>query len=485
MTVLLINVHRAPDHLGGYYRRAFALMPPITLAYLAASLEAAGIDVRVHDDAVAGGDRAALEDALRRTRPDVVGLSFVTATASEAPRLVSTIRAVAPGARIVAGNIHADVFHREFLQGGLADVVVHGEGEQTFVELVRALAAPSPDLSGVAGISFLRDGEVVRTAERPFLDDLDALPFPAWHLFPREHYRILGFARVRDPGMLVLGSRGCPYRCTYCSLRIMGSKRRRRSAVSIANECEALLDRFGYVQPSFVDPVFPLGKREGLDYAAELIRRGLHRKQVWITETRVDLVDLELLQALRESGLRRIMFGFEAGDEGELAALKKGAHLDAAARAVQASRRAGIEVVGFFMLGSPGATRASMQRNIDYAQELDLDFAKYTVFVPYPGTPAYDDLMARGEIQTPTDWARYTSYPTVDNPPVYVPPGLDAQTVIDFQRRAHRSFYLRPRMVWRQLFQIRTLSVPDILDGLRSVMAAQAATLRRRPEPRP
>ncbi len=479
MTVLLINIHRGPEQLGGYYRRAFAMMPPITMAYLAAALEAAGIDVRVHDDAAAGGDPAALDAALKTARPDVVGLSFVTATASEAPRIVRAVRAAAPDARIVAGNIHADVFHREFLRDGLADIVVHGEGEVTFVELVRALAGACPDLSSVAGISYVADGQVVRTAPRPFIENLDTLPFPAWHLFPRERYRILSFARVRDPGILVLGSRGCPYRCTYCSLKIMGTTRRHRSAVNIADECETMLDRFGYVQPSFVDPVFPLGKREGLDYAAELIRRGLHRKQVWITETRVDLVDLELLQALRESGLRRIMFGFEAGDEGELRSLRKGAKLDAAANAVALSRRAGLEVVGFFMLGVPGATRESMQRNLDYAQHLDVDFAKYTVFVPYPGTPAYDKLMAEGRIATPTDWPRYTSYPTAANPPIYVPDGLDAQTLMDFQRRAHRSFYLRPRMIWRQLFQIRTLSIPDILDGLQSVLAAQAATFRR------
>ena len=120
-----------------------------------------------------------------------------------------------------------------------------------------------------------------------------------------------------------------------------------------------------------------------------------------------------------------------------------------------------------------------MQRNIDYAKQIDVDFAKYTVFVPYPGTPAYDQLMAAGEIANPTDWPRYTSYPTATTPPIYVPKGLDAQTLMDFQRRAHRSFYLRPQMIWRQLFRIRTLSVPDIIDGLQSVLAAQAATFRR------
>lgn len=477
MKVLLVNIHRPPSLLGGYYKRAAAQMPPITLAYLAAALEQAGIAVEIYDDCVAGGDGAALEAAIRKARPDIVGLSVVTAVMAEIGRVVGAIRRASPQARVILGNIHADIFYESLLRSGLADIVVHGEGELTLVELAQVLALPGADLSTVLGISYLRDGEVVSNDVRPYAD-LDKLPFPAWHLFEREHYKILNFARVRDPGMLVLGSRGCPYKCTYCSLKVMGTVRRHRSMANIADECEMLYSRYGYVQPSFVDPIFPFGKKEGLAYAQEIISRGLHKKQVWITETRTDLVDFELLEALRESGLRRIMFGFETGDADELVSLKKGNQLDNAVKAVQACRKAGIEVVGFFMLGVPGATRASMQRNIDFAQQLDLDFAKYTVFVPYPGTAAYNELLEKGEILAPDDWRRYTSYPTRDTPPVYVPKGLDAETIIAYQRRAHRSFYLRPRMVYRQLFEVRTLSLGEIADGLQSVASAQFAALR-------
>ncbi len=478
MKVLLINIHRPPSLLGGYYKRAVAQMPPITLAYLAASLEAAGIAVEIYDDCVAGGDAAGLERAIRKARPDIVGLSVVTAVAAEIPRVVAAVRSANPQIRIVLGNIHADIFYQSMLQARLGDIVVHGEGELTLVELAQVLSEPGADLSKVLGISFRdSDGAIVSTDTRPYAD-LDKLPFPAWHLFPKEHYKILSFARVQDPGTLILGSRGCPYKCTYCSLKVMGTVRRHRSMANIADECEHLYSRFGYVQPSFVDPIFPFGKKEGLAYAKEIIGRGLHKKQVWITETRTDLVDLELLEALRESGLRRIMFGFETGDADELIGLKKGNLRDQAIKAVQACRKAGIEVVGFFMLGVPGATRDSMQRNIDFAQELDVDFAKYTVFVPYPGTTAYNELLAAGEILAPDDWRRYTSYPTRETPPVYVPKGLDAATIIEYQRKAHRSFYLRPRMVYRQFVQIRTLSIGDIVDGLQAVGSAQFAALR-------
>jgi anaerobic magnesium-protoporphyrin IX monomethyl ester cyclase len=469
MKVLLVHAHAEARTTAGYYRRFLAPMPPITLAYLAAVLERAGVDVSVYDDALAGGDPARFEAELRARGPDVVGLSVVTAAMPAVERLAGVVRAAQPGATIVMGNIHADVFASAILEAGLADVVVHGEGEVTVVELVEALASDAVDLSGVEGVSYRRDGQVVTTAPRPPIEDLDALPFPAWHLFEFERYRLFNFARVREPGTLVLGSRGCPYGCTYCSLRIMGARRRARSASNIADEFEYLYDRFGIRQPSFTDPIFPFDRGEGLAFADELIRRGLHRKQVWITETRTDRVDRELLEAMSEAGLRRIMFGFEAGTHGELAAIRKGVSADEGFEAVRAARAAGLQIIGFFMLGIPGSDRAALQQTIDYARALDVDFAKFTVFVPFPGTPVHAELLAAGRLDAPRDWERYTSYPTREVPPCYVPDGLTAEDLIEAQRRAYAAFYLRPRMAWRHLVRIRALTPGDAWDGVRAL----------------
>lgn len=470
MKVLLINPAQDTRRTAGHYRRMLAVMPPISLAYLAASLEQAGVQVEVYDDALAGGDRAALEAALRASRADIVGLSVVTSMMPDVARVVNLIRTASPLSRVVLGNIHAHVHHAELLMAGVADIVVLGEGEVTLVELARCLASTRGALEDVAGIAFLRDGEVVRTAPRPLVEDLDALPFPAWHLFPVERYRLFNFARVREPGVLIQGSRGCPYGCNYCSLKIMGPARRARSARSIADEFEQLHERYSFVQPSFVDPIFPFSKEEGLALAGELIRRGLSRKQVWITETRTDLVDLELLQALREAGLRRIMFGFETGESSRLRSLGKAGGPARSHAAVHAARQAGLQIIGFFMLGIPGDTRRSMQATIQHALELDIDFAKFTVFVPYPGTPIHDELMSSGEIAEPTRWERYTSFPTRLVPPNYLPASLSTQDLIRYQRRAHLWFYLRPAMIARQLLSVRSLGPRDLWDGLRTIV---------------
>ena len=452
-------------------------MPPITIAYLAAALEKAGIDVSFYDDVVNHGDEAALTAVLKTTKPDLVGISVVTGTVTGAERAANIVRKVAPETKIVMGNIHADLFYEQFLRTGLADFVVHEEGEATIVDLANEMAKMQPDFSQILGLSFMADGQTIRNAPRPFLEDLDSLPFPAWHLFPIDKYRIFNFARVKEPGTLVLGSRGCPFKCTFCSLVVnQASIRRKRSVKNIADEFEYLYDRFGYTQGSFVDPIFPFYKHEGLEFSQEMIKRGLHKKMVWITETRVDLVDDELLAAMYEGGLRRIMYGFETGTPEQLARIRKGAKVDRGIEAAKAAKRAGISVVGFFILGLPGSTVADNEQTIEYATRiLDIDFAKFTVFVPYPGTPDHRDLLANGEIPEPENWLRYSSYPTEDRPPAYLSPHLTVKDIIRLQKKAYMAFYMRPSMIYHQLIRVRSLGLGDALSGARLMMPSFAS----------
>jgi len=469
MKVLLINAHEDAEKTAGKYKRFLKTMPPISLAYVAAALEKAGVNTRVYDDSLHHGDLDARTAALQRERPDVVGLSCVTPMASGIYAMARWVRQFDPSIRIVMGNIHADVFAEQILRAGLADYVVHGEGEITAPALIQALERRE-DVSGLEGISFLADGRHVRTPVRPYVEELDTIAFPAWHLFPVDRYEIFGFASVRKPGALILGSRGCPYKCSYCSLKIMGDRRRKRSARNLVDEAEWLHEAFGYKQISFTDPIFPLTKKEGLAFSRELISRGLHRKLVWITETRVDLVDLELLEAMREAGLRRIMYGFESGSEAGLDAIRKHATLEKARRAVEMTRAAGVEIIGFFMLGVPGDTRQSMEQTIRFAANLDIDFAKFTVFSPFPGTPVYEEFLREGKIPETQAWERFTNYPTEDNPPIYLPDGVTNRDIIAMQRRAILKFYVRPKTIFHQLVRVRTLGYDDFLSGLRFLL---------------
>lgn len=465
MKVLLVHAHESAKKTAGNYQQFLKPMPPISLAYIAAALEEAGVDVSFYDDYIRGGDREAFRDFLDRERPQVIGLSCVTPIAEGVYDLARTIRNINPSIRIVMGNIHADVFAASILEKGLADFVVHGEGEVTTPHLIRVLEN-NEDPADVQGISFVEDGKIVQTPLRRYIENLDTIPFPAWHLFPLDRYDIFSFASVKKPGALILGSRGCPFKCTYCSLKIMGDRRRKRSAENLVDEVEMLYERFGYRQVSFTDPIFPMTKKEGLAFSAEMIRRGLDKKVVWITETRVDLVDVELLQAMREAGLRRIMYGFETGSETGQQSIRKNASLDSACRAVAMTRQAGVEMIGFFMLGVPGDTKESMEATIRFAADLDIDFAKFTVFSPFPGTSVYEDLLSKGEIEETERWESFTNYPTNENPPIYLPKGVTIRDIVSLQRKALLKFYMRPKMIYKQLFEIRTLKLSDIRSSL-------------------
>jgi anaerobic magnesium-protoporphyrin IX monomethyl ester cyclase len=470
MATLLINPTASIETAGGRFKGLLTAMPPIGLALLAARLREQGREVAVYDSFIGRGGPDGAAREVRSRRPDVVGLPVVTPYASEVFVQAAAVRAASPSSTIVMGNIHADLFAEDILKQGIADIIVHGEAEDTIVDIDRAVVDKT-DLESIPGISFRRGDEVVRTAARPSIEDLDSLPFPAWDLFPMQHYSLFKFALVATPATLICGSRGCPYRCTFCSLHVMGPRRRKRSIPNLVDEIEWLHERFGMREVAFVDPIFPISNREGLQFADELIRRGLHRKVKWVTETRVDLLDEELLRRCYESGLRRVMLGIEVGDDAVLDGLNKRFVVNESRTAIELCRKVGVQTVGFFMVGVPGDTPKSIERTIELARELQLDFAKFTVFVPYPGTTDYNNLKAQGKLQGDEEWTRYTSYPTRDNPPVYLPEGMTVDDMMRMHRRAFRRVYARPSAVWRHLVQIRTLSPLDALRGFWALYA--------------
>jgi radical SAM superfamily enzyme YgiQ (UPF0313 family) len=470
MATLLVNPTASIETAGGRFKGLLTAMPPIGLALLAARLRQRNRDVAVYDAFIGRGGPEGVASEARKRRPDVIGLPVVTPCATDVFAQAAAVRAASPGSVIVMGNIHADLFAQDILAEGLADIVVHGEAEDTIVDIDRAVVEKT-DFASIPGISFRRGDEIVRTAERPQIEDLDTLPFPAWDLFPMEHYGLFKFAQVASPATLICGSRGCPYRCTFCSLHVMGPRRRKRSVANIVDEIEWLHERFGMKQVAFVDPIFPISRKEGLQFADELIRRGLHRKVKWVTETRVDLLDEEMLRRGYESGLRRVMFGIEVGDDAVLESLKKRFVVEESRAAIALCRKVGVQTVGFFMVGVPGDTPQSIERTIDLAREVNPDFAKFTVFVPYPGTTDYNNLKAAEKLQGSEQWSRYTSYPTRDNPPVYLPDGMSVDDIIRVHRRAFRRVYARPKTVWRHLVQIRTLSPVDALRGFWALYA--------------
>jgi len=467
MKVLLVNPSFDYRKFGRF-GRFMEPMPCLGLAYIAAVLKQNDIDVEVVDDFVLRMGPSGIADFVKKNRFDIVGISCLTPSAPEVFSIAAAIKKYSGKTLIVLGNIHANVFAEEILRNEPVDIIVYGEGEYAMLELARA-AAESKDFSQVKGICFKREGAIVKTAPRAMIENLDSLPFPAWRLFPFKKYTFLSFIDVKKPGLSILGSRGCPYQCTFCCLPGIGCKYRTRSVKSIADEFQYILENFPVKQIGFFDPIFPLSKDFGMEFCEELIRRRLHDKTVWVCETRVDIVDRELLRKMKEAGCRRILFGLESGVEELLNNVNKKCNLEDIRKAIRYAREEGVQTAGLFMIGLPGETKEMTRTTIQFAKELNLDFAKFAITVPFPGSKLYEDLTAKGELKR-RDWDNFVTFNNNPKKLVCIPGKISPEELISLQQKAHREFYLRPKMILKQLFKMRTVGIKNLFFGLFSLL---------------
>lgn len=436
----------------GKPRRLKYAMPPLGLAYLVAVLEKNNVDVELIDDYVSDIGIEGIIKKVKEKKPGVVGISCLTPSAMEVYTIAKEIKVHRPDTKIVLGNVHASYFAETILKEKIADIIVHYEGEYTLLELVKAIEE-NKDLESVKGVSFLKGSEVIRTPSRPFIENLDELPFPAWHRFPIEFYRFPSFVTSDKSALPVLASRGCPSRCIHCSaVKTMGKEYRGRQPSKIIDEIEYLIENFNLKQIVFLDATFALQKKHGMKICDEMISRKISNKITWSCETRPDVVDKELLQKMYEAGCRRICYGFESGIQPLLDALMKGFTLEDSRNAARYTKEIGIKTIGSFIFGTPGETKKTIKQTIQFAKELKLDFVKYHILTPFPGTPFYENLMMTNKLDVDI-WKKIGSfYPDVGNM-IYVPDGLDRKELIRMQRHATLGFYLHPKFLFNQILK--------------------------------
>ena len=469
MKVLLVNPAMNMKALGKF-QGLLEPMPVIGLAYIAGVLQADGHEVKAIDQFTYGWGVDKVIEEIRDFRPDVLGIGMLTPSTPVALEIANQSKGALPELKIMVGNVHADIFYREILTSSAVDFVIHGEGEYTAQELVRQFGSGDTDYSKIHGISYIDEatGEVRKNAARPVIQDLDALPYPAWNLFPYTRYGLLPFADVAYPVLSMTGSRGCPYRCEFCSLLYTGSNYRKRDPIKIVDEYEFLHEKYGVKMVGFVDPIFPLNKKILFKFCEELMRRGLHKKMVWLSETRVDRIDRESLRIMRASGCRRILLGIESGVDLLLENVNKTFTTETTRKAVRMMREEGIEAVGLFMIGLPGETPEMTRQTIDFAKSLDLDFAKFAITVPFPGSQMFEDLRREGRLDR-DDWENWTTFQPDPNKMIFVPRDVSNEYLLKMQKQGLREFYLRPSMVYRHLVEIRTISAGQLMHGIKGM----------------
>jgi anaerobic magnesium-protoporphyrin IX monomethyl ester cyclase len=446
--------------------------PHLGLAYLGAVSLQRGDDVRVYDADV---DDRPLGELAREIaagfRPDIVGITANTPQVKGAWRIAAAIKDVAD-VPVVLGGPHVSVVSEdldyESLRQPGVDLIVRGEGEATWLDISNRLEAWKRDQEDhstrrlfdpalglwddVLGISYrTTDGELHRNPDRPPILDLDSLPWPAYDLFKMERYTSLQPATDAVEGarsFSMMTSRGCPYRCTFCSQSIMPVKWRARSAENVLAEWRHLVRDRGAQEIGVLDDSANIRMERLVELSDSLIAENLnHVPWIFVNGIRANLASVELLAKMKAAGLQRTAFGVETGDPDILVSIDKRIDHDTIRQAFRNAKEAGIETIGFFIIGLPGDTRKSMQRTIDFAVELDPLIANFSMMTPYPGTRVYEIVKEQGRFLL-EDWEDYVFF---EQKARYEMGDMTAELVEEMYRRAYRQFYLRPGPILRRL----------------------------------
>jgi radical SAM superfamily enzyme YgiQ (UPF0313 family) len=303
------------------------------------------------------------------------------------------------------------------------------------------------DFNGVKSLLW-REGERAVVNEcAELLADVNEAPFPARNHLPNDRYfSFISQFRNFTP---MITSRGCPFRCIFCEQG--GLKFRPRTPDNVVNEIEECFHVYKVREFDFFDSSFTVDKKRVIGICDEICRRGI--KVAWAIRSRVDLVDDEMLAALRRAGCKRIYYGIESGDEQILYTLRKKTNLDVIADVVAKTRRQKIDTFGYFMIGSPGETPETIRRTVDFAINLKLDYAQFSKVTPMPATELYQMLIA----ETQRDYWR--EYILDESKDLYLPrPGtrLTEEEVQEWTRKAYLAFYFRPRYILKAVWRLKS-----------------------------
>lgn len=291
------------------------------------------------------------------------------------------------------------------------------------------------DMHGIKGIGW-RDGDEIKiNLTRPFLRDLDDMPHPLHHMLPLDKYRM---PMIRGPFTFIVSSRGCPAGCTYCIKHVSYQfTTRLRSPQHIMEELW-ILKNLGISNIHMYADLFTVSREQVMGLCQLMIKEKINVR--WMCNSRVDYVDEELLQMMAKAGNWLISWGIESGNEQILRHARKGAYTDKAERALTWSRKAGIRNWGYFIIGLPGETEATIRQTIDFAKRLPLDIALFHVAAPYPGTPFFFEVVENGWFRPGTRWEQVD----MDKGTVLDYPGLPAERLLYWQKRAFREWAMRP-----------------------------------------
>ena len=433
--------------------------PPLGLAYLAGVIERLD-DVHVLDILDGNFSENYVYDvkmAVKKHNPDFVGFSAFTPFANPALEAATEIKKDNPSILTVLGGPHAVLADVTMKKCPALDVIVYDEGEGQIEEIVSG-----KPLSEISGLFIRQNGKVIPTTPRSYIDNMDSLPYPAYHKLPHfpDGYHPHPPKSTGKKWCSIMWSRGCPFFCNYCNREnSFGLQFRNQSPEYVIDHIKYLHSEYGIEELTFYDDVMSLNRKATMKLMKEMTPEKLGFNLSWDAETRVDLVDQELLFAMKDAGCRMISYGIEHGEF--IHEIKGGtATLEQAENAVKWTHNAKIETVGYYMIGLPKETPETIRKTINFAKKLNCTYAMFAITMPFPGNKLYDEAVKSGLVKLDDTWDQFV-YSGVGvggiQAPVLTTNSLSANDLKSWAKQAYSEYYFRPSYIFNKFLKIRSL----------------------------
>ena len=420
---------------------------PLTLAIIAAILRDNGFGVDIKDCSNDGISFEQLGGIIKEFSPKLVIANTSTPSIDSDLTLAGAIKQIDKDIKTVFFGIHPTALPEDvFNSNEDVELIASGEPEYTLRDLAIAIRDES-ELSNVKGLIYRNENsEIVYNEKRPFIDDLDELPFPAWDLVNIQGYRL---PITNKPFLLILTGRACPYPCTFCAAgTFYGKKPRLRSWQRIVEEMKYVRDNYQvdeflfWSENSVVDKKHITDIAHGIENEIPGVR--------WVCNGRVDQVDEELLGTMKKAGCWMIGYGIEAGTQRVLDLMKKNVKVEEIGRAVKLTKKVGIEITGHVIVGYPGETKEDILATLNLVKKLDLDYIQVYCCVPFPGSELYEQAKEQGWIIS-DDWSMFEQ-----NFSILTTEKLSADEVMQIREKIIKNFYLNPLKILKTIIKIRS-----------------------------
>ncbi len=442
MLVDLILIH-PPINLTAWELKLGSKLPPMGLASLASYVREKGVSVKILDALNLGLSIDSVLDYVRQNSPSYVGITATTNMIFPSEMLAGKIKKLFPEIIIIIGGAHISALPEETIERFSSfDVGIVGEGEKTLYEIISSGKIDS----SISGIVFKKDGAVIKTAARKYIEDLDEIPFPAYDLmdgFP-DFYRPTPNNYSCLPVAPVISSRGCPYSCTFCDRGVFGSKLRAWSIDYLISLLKHLQDRYKINEVCFYDDIFILNKKKLYEF---IDKKSTNKLNItWSCEGRVDQLDEQTLKDMRKAGCWQINYGIESGSQAVLDGLHKNIKVKQIRDTLIATKKAKMSARAYLIIGSPPETLQTLEENRELILSVPLSDIHISYFTPLPGSEVYKEVMSTNRMEDLKDINQYRIN--------YLPPDISKEILINYMNGLYRRFYFHHRRLLRYFLML-------------------------------